>query len=78
MAHDAFAPGPGGNYPWFPRLPDGSPDWRAVVGKEAIRTDDGRWLTTQRTTQRLGQDSVLIDLTPRDADGAPLVIPVLS
>ena len=74
MAHDAFAPGPGGNYPWFPRLADGSPDWRAVVGKEARRTDDGRWLTTQR----LGQDSVLIDLTPRDADGVPLVIPVLS
>jgi len=48
-----------------------------VVGKEAIRTDDGRWLTTQRPTQRLGQDSVSIDLTPRDANGNPLVIPVL-
>ena len=77
MAHDAYAPGPSGTYPWFPRLADGSPDWRAVVGKEAIRTDDGRWVTTQRPTQRLGQDSVLIDLTPRDANGSPLVIPVL-
>jgi len=44
-----------------------------VVGKEAWRTDGGRWLTTQR----LGQDSVLIDLTPRDANGSPLVIPTL-
>ena len=74
MARDAFAPGSGGDYPWFPRLADGSPDWRAVVGKEAIRTDDGRWVTTQR----LGQDSVPIDLTPRDPDGNPLVIPVLG
>ena len=74
MAHDAYAPGPSGTYPWFPRLADGSPDWRAVVGKEARRTDDGRWLTTQRR----GTESVLIDLTPRDPDGNPLVIPVLG
>ncbi len=73
MAHDAYAPGPSGTYPWFPRLPDGSPDWRAVVGKEARQTEDGRWVTTQR----LGEDSVLIDLTPRDANGSPLVIPTL-
>ncbi len=73
MAHDAYAPGSSGNYPWFPRLADGSPDWRAVVGKEARQTDDGRWVTTQR----LDENSVLIDLTPRDPDGNPLVIPVL-
>jgi len=44
-----------------------------VVGKEARQTEDGRWVTTQR----LGEDSVLIDLTPRDANGSPLVIPTL-
>jgi len=74
MAHDAYAPGPSGDFPWFPRFADGSPDFQAAVGKDARRTDDGRWLTTQR----LGDESILIDLTPRDPDGNPLVIPVLG
>lgn len=26
MAVDAFDPGPNGDYPWWPRLPDGTPD----------------------------------------------------
>ncbi len=73
MAHDAFSPGPSGDYPAFPRLPDGSPDWRRVVGADA-RFVDGRWLTTQRAPSG---EIVVVDLTPRDASGSPINPPTL-
>jgi len=59
MARDALDPGPDGSYPWWPRRPDGSLDEeRMPTGIHRQLTPDGR--------------VVLVDLTPRDADGNPI------
>lgn len=59
MAQDAFDPGPNGDYPWWPRLPDGTPD--------PARMPTGEHL----------QDGTLIDVTPRNANGNPIVPPTI-
>lgn len=74
MPQDALDPGPRGDYPWFPRLPDGSPAWADSVpadyrgtvvfrGERWVRLPDGR---------RVGFDE-----TPRDAAGKPINPPVI-
>jgi len=64
MAVDAFDPGPDGNYPWWPRLPDGTPDpARMPTGLHRHRTPTG--------------ETVLVDMTPRDPDGVPIVPPTI-
>lgn len=82
MAHDAYDPGPDGTYPWFPRLPDGSPDWPRVVGGDAYRTEDGRWLTGTHSRPRRPSwhtgHAVLIDVTPRDPDGNAINPPTIA
>ncbi len=62
MARDALDPGPDGSYPNMPRNPDGTIDReRMPTGLHWQTTPDGR--------------RVLIDLTPRDADGNPITLP---
>jgi hypothetical protein len=62
MARDALEPGPDGSYPNMPRNPDGTIDReRMPTGLAWQVTPDGR--------------RVLIDLTPRDANGNPISPP---
>lgn len=64
MARDAYEPGPNGDYPAWPRNPDGT-------------TDRERMPTGTRTltrTDRLG-NPIVIDVTPRNPDGTPIVPP---
>lgn len=65
MARDAFEPGPAGDYPNWPRLPDGSPD--------PARMPTGIHRTRDPTTGQW----VVVDLTPRNADGTPIVPPTI-
>jgi hypothetical protein len=59
MARDAFDPGPNGDYPAWPRRPDGTPDpERMPTGLHRQRMPDG--------------SVVVIDLTPRDPAGQPI------
>ncbi len=65
MANDALDPGPNGDYPYWPRLPDGSPDpERMPSGKAWQRDTAGRWHP--------------IDLTQRHPDGTPIVPPTIG
>jgi hypothetical protein len=60
---DALDPGPDGDYPDWPRRSDGTPDAeRMPTGKHRQRDP--------RTGRR-----VLVDVTPRKPDGAPIVPP---
>jgi len=62
VTRDAFDPGPLGNFPYWPRLADGTPDpSRMPTGKHWQRTPDGR--------------RVLVDVTPRHPDGTPITPP---
>jgi hypothetical protein len=63
MAVDAFDPGPNGDYPYWPRNPDGTPE----LGPG-----------TRMPSGLDSQDGVVIDLTPRDPDGDPIVPPNLA
>lgn len=78
MPQDALDPGPNGDYPYFPRLPDGSPAWADSVpadysgpvvrrGVEYVRVWGGN---------RHG-DLVAFDVSPRDAAGNPINPPVI-
>jgi len=59
MAEDALDPGPLGDYPHWPRRPDGTPDpERMPTGTRRQRTPDGR--------------VVVIDETPRYGVDHPL------
>lgn len=73
MPGDALDPGPDGFYPWFPRLSGGSPAWADVVptGYSGPVVRRGvEWLTSP-SGRRIG-----FDVTPRDAAGDPIVIPI--
>lgn len=61
MAVDALDPGPNGDYPHWPRRPDGSLDpERMPTGVHG---------------QRVGDKRVLIDVTPSDENGNAIVPP---
>ena len=64
--NDALDPGPGGDFPFAPRLPDGSPDpVRFPTGVHRHRDPKTRrWLD--------------VDLTPRRPDGSPIVPPPIT
>jgi hypothetical protein len=64
MAHDALDPGPNGDYPHFPRLPDGRPAWSDIC------PPDYQGTRMPRGIQR--QCGEIIDVTPRDAEGNPI------
>lgn len=64
MANDALDPGPNGDYPYWPRNPDGTLDeTRMPSGMRWQRDPNGR--------------RVLIDVTERHPDGSPIVPPTL-
>jgi hypothetical protein len=56
MTTDALDPGPGGDYPHWPRKPDGS-------------TDDKRMPRGARKTRLADGRVVVLDPAPGDADG---------
>lgn len=66
MPHDALDPGPGGDYPHWPRRPDGTPD------PERMPTGQHR----QPDPENGGR--VLIDVTPRTPEGEPIVPPTIE
>lgn len=73
MANDALDPGPGGNYPFWPRLPDGSPDpERMPTGKHPHRPGRGKGTGRRRPAR-----PVVVDVTPRHPDGTPIVPPTI-
>jgi hypothetical protein len=82
MAHDAFDPGPGNTYPYFPRDAAGVPLWSddpatdgtGVVVNGVLRV---RMPRGTRYTLRGGQ-RLAVDMTPRHEDGTPIVPPVVA
>jgi len=70
MVLDAFDPGPLGAYPNFPRNPDGSPCWSDTAAADATVTPMPRGLHVWHGR--------LMDMTPRDTDGTPIVVPTLA
>lgn len=73
-AADALDPGDG-SFPNFPRFPDGSPAWADLAPPGYKGAVMPRGLQRQRTPD--GQ-VVLVDLTPRDAAGAPINPPAIN
>ena len=73
VVHDAFDPGELGDYPWFPRNLDGSPCWSDSPAADGVRTPDG---VIPMPRGRRWQKGTLIDLTPRNSDGTPIVPPI--
>lgn len=62
MANDALDPGPNGDYPYWPRNPDGTSAMPTGVHKHV----DGEGKTHA------------IDITPRHPDGTPIVPPDIA
>ena len=74
MAVDAFDPGPGGTYPWFPRDSAGRPAWSDSPATDGQPADNGSF----RMPRGLRRDGDRwIDLTPRKPDGAPIDPPTI-
>lgn len=73
MAKDALDPGAAGDYPNWPRRPDGKP---AGVGHQ-VTTEGERQAEERMPTGIRRQGGRLIDLTPRHQDGTPIVPPDL-
>ncbi len=65
MAHDAFDPGPLGNYPYWPRKADGTPDPERMPSGITTQIDP---ITGKR---------VYIDLTPCTPAGVLIVPPTI-
>jgi hypothetical protein len=64
VANDALDPGPDGDYPWFPRLADGSWDVERMPVGNHKHWDGEKW--------------VIVNLTPRHPDGSPIVPPGMT
>lgn len=62
MANDALDPGPNGDYPFWPRNPDGTS--AMPTGLRLQPDENGR--------------THLIDITPRHTDGTPIVPPDIA
>lgn len=77
MAVDALDPGPDGDYPYFPRDAQGRPIWSDTpTGEPHGGTYMPRGVQPVREpggTERV----VLVDLTPRHADGSEIDPPVI-
>lgn len=82
MARDAFDPGPGNDYPAFPRLSDGSPAWSDSADTDGIqvpgRGPGGMVTPMPRGMRYQRQDGqrIQIDVTPRGPGGVPIDPPV--
>jgi len=66
MAKDALDPGPEGNYPNWPRKPDGTPDESRMPTKSRKR---------RRRRSPYGETHDNLDLRPRDENGNPIEPP---
>ena len=75
MALDAFDPGPNGDYPNFPRDADGYPCWEGDGRVPVHGAPMPRGVHRHRNPHT--GEIVLIDLTPRDAEGNPINPPVI-
>jgi hypothetical protein len=80
MPNDALDPGPLGNYPHWPRRPDGRP---AGIGLPATTPEEvaaEQRMPTGTHRQKLPDTNrrVEIDVTPRDQTGEPIVPPDLK
>ena len=82
MAHDALSPGDG-SYPYFPRHADGTPAWSDTPETDGQGVVNAQGVTVApmprgvRYILRRGQ-RIATDLTPRDANGNPIVVPPLE
>lgn len=72
MVKDAFDPGELGDFPNFPRLADGSPAWSDTPSSDDIPVDG----VTPMPRGLRPQSGRLVDMTPRNADGSPLEVPI--
>jgi len=72
VVKDAFDPGELGDYPWFPRNPDGSPCWSESAVFDGVPVNG----VTPMPRGRRWQAGTLIDVTPTSPDGSPIVPPV--
>lgn len=76
MTTDALDPGPNGDYPYFPRDAQGRPIWSDTQAGEA---DTGTYMP--RGVQPMRDPGtgrvVLVDLTPRHADGSEINPPAI-
>lgn len=78
MATDALDPGPNGDYPYFPRDVQGRPIWSdAQTGEADTGTYMPRGVQAVRGPASSGR-GVLVDLTPRHADGTEIDPPVIQ
>ena len=68
MVLDAHDPGPLGDFPAFPRNPDGAPLWSDTPSSDGIPVDG----VTPMPRGLRPQSGRLVDVTPRNADGSPL------
>lgn len=75
---DSLDPGPNGDFPWFPRLPDGSPAWADVVPADYDGSVVRRGVEYMRPYGGMrALDRVGFDVTPRDENGDPIDPPVI-
>ncbi|MFE4417695.1 hypothetical protein [Streptomyces sp. NPDC056817] len=75
MAIDALDPGPNGDYPHFPRLPDGSPAWSDLCSADYHGSRMPRGV--HRMWDPARREWLVYDVTPRDASGNPINPPVI-
>lgn len=68
MILDAHDPGPLGDFPNFPRNPDGTPLWSDTAAADGTPVDGVTPMPRGLRTQA----GKIVDLTPRSADGSPL------
>ena len=68
MVFDAFDPGPLGDFPYFPRNPDGTPLWSDTAAADGRPVDGVSPMPRGLRTQ----SGKIVDLTPRSPDGTPL------
>lgn len=79
MANDAFDPGPNGEYPFWPRRPDGKPAGcgHPITSPADLAAEQQMPTGTRKHRVPGTGEVVLIDLTPRHPDGSPIVPPDL-
>jgi hypothetical protein len=67
VANDALDPGPEGDYPYWPRKVDGTPD--------EDRMPTGVEIRPPRKRNRLREGAAYFNLRPHDEDGVPIIPP---
>lgn len=78
MPLDALDPGPGGTYPHFPRDRNGTPLWSRTEQTDGQPVEGVVPMPTGERAIRRNGVRLLIDVTPRDAQGQPINPPTLQ